>query len=152
MDPESPDRKYRGFEQLDLLTTVPEDAPQASPAATTTLEAPSGHPPARRGRGRPLGPSARSSDPDTSHLSSERVKHKRYPRALEILEAYRDGSALGDEEAAIRTGSIVNDPCWWRSCSDARKLGWIADTGKRGTNSNGSTVMLCAITDAGRAQ
>lgn len=145
MDPESPDRKNRNGEQLDLLATMAEDAPQVAQEAATAPEAPLAHPPERK---RALRPSVRSSDPETSHQAWRLVK----PQSArgKLLQAHADHpEGLTDPEACVAAGlSLMSD--FASRCTELDRMGLIAATGETRVHSTGMSRMVRVITLAGK--
>lgn len=86
-------------------------------------------------------PHARRSDPDTSH---DAVPVNITQQAWDVLQAYRDGAVLIDEQAYWRVGMEGH-----QRCSDLRQRGLIVDTRMRGRTQKGKSAMLCRITQAG---
>lgn len=108
---------------------------------------------------------ARRSDPATSQANRDAFKKKASQRDV-ILRTYynsfrlfddRDPSAgLTDEECGMRTpwkDSTMYDErvCYWKRCSELRKLGFISPTGETRTSSAGQEQQICQITDDGFA-
>lgn len=89
-------------------------------------------------------PYARTTDPDTSHAASPSSLTVT-AQSLRVLEAYRTGLHLLDEEAYARVG--------WRGhqrCTDLRRAKYIERCGRKNTPF-GKAAYLCRITPAGLA-
>lgn len=91
-------------------------------------------------------PHARKTDPETSHAAAEANRPRRGTQASVILSQYA-GADLTDEEAAVR----ANIPGGWKRCSDLRRSGLIASTGRTRKTSAGVEAMVCTLTTKGRA-
>lgn len=115
----------------------------------------------------PLFTAARNTDPATSQANRDAYRKKGSQRDVILLtyydewwraEAFADGSsdgALTDEECGMKTpwkNSTMYDErvCYWKRCSELRKLGHIVPTGRTRTSVAGQEQQVCRITDEGR--
>ncbi len=117
----------------------------------------------------PLFAGARNTDPATSQALRDAFVVKRsqrdmiletyYRHYLDNLLSFDDGSdgeqGLTDEEAGMATpfkGSnmFAERVCYWKRCSELRKLGYIVPTGKTRSSSAGMQQQVCVITVEGR--
>lgn len=89
-------------------------------------------------------PNVRKADPVTSHAAAQKNRKKRPTQAMRILAEYLHGEYT-DEEVTRHAGI----PGGWKRCSDLRRLGYIAPTGKLAPTSMGVMAQVCAITHAG---
>lgn len=95
-------------------------------------------------------PLFRALDPDTSVDGAKDVKLRRGSQCAVLLEEYfthRQG--LTDEEAGIKSGLASKRSCYWKRCSDLRRMGYIIDTGVRREQSTGSKGMVCVLSQKG---
>ena len=95
-------------------------------------------------------PLFRATDPDTSVKAAQDVRLRQASQIYKVLEQYishRQG--LTDEEAGVFSGLAQRRACYWKRCSDLRKLGFIEDTGVRREGASGSAMMVCVFTPAG---
>ena len=117
----------------------------------------------------PLFASARTSDPITSQLNRDAFSKKMTQRdallrtyAIEWFNyeksfgewCHTDGG-LTDEECGQRTwwvNATMYDAriCYWKRCSELRKLGFIEPTGWTRASDCGHLQQVCQITDLGR--
>lgn len=102
----------------------------------------------------PLFTAARRSDPATSQANKNAFRTKATQRDV-LLATYVSG-ACTDEEAGKRTfwrGASMFDAriCYWKRCSELRKLGYIVPTGATRTSDAGQQQQVCEITGDGAA-
>jgi len=133
---------YRYCTSEGVVFAAPDDAPPIE------AEAVLGSPVAK-------GPRARASDPSTSHRGAASVKYRAGSQKARLTAAYRRAAGpLTDDEAAGLAG-LLSMPgcCWWHRCSDLREDGVIEKVGERKstTGRTNEVVMVCTLTDAGRA-
>jgi hypothetical protein len=96
-------------------------------------------------------PLFRSADPDTSREGAKDVKPRQGSQMSQLLAVYANARiGLTDEEAGERSG-LADKPrcCYWKRCSDLRRLGLIEDSNTRRAGSSGSDMMVCTITAKG---
>lgn len=113
---------------------------------------------------------ARNTDPETSQANRDAFRKKASQRDV-ILRTYYDerrkweasfetwtntDGCLTDEECGMKTpwnNSTMYDErvCYWKRCSELRKLGHIAPTGSTRRSVAGQEQQVCEITDEGRA-
>jgi hypothetical protein len=67
----------------------------------------------------------RDTDPETSEMAAHSVALRAGSQRAIILEAYADGTALIDEQAAARA-EVHPRSCWWKRCSELRQGGYTA--------------------------
>lgn len=97
-----------------------------------------------------IGPGARSSDPDTSHMGVDDIKLRAGSHRARILLAYKDGRALTDDQAALDVADMPENSCWWKRCSELRQGLYIEPTGKIVVSRRSdSSRMTCVITERG---
>ena len=97
-------------------------------------------------------PLFRIDDPITSVKAGEDVKPRRMSQRDLILAAYVNAEmGLTDEDAGYKSG-LAQKPkcCYWKRCSELRKLGLIEPNGKTRLSSANSFQMVCVITAAGK--
>lgn len=108
----------------------------------------------------PLFVAARRSDPITSQLNRDAFVKKATQRDALLmtyaLVAEREDNDFTDEEAGRSTpwgDSNMYDLriCYWKRCSELRKLGYIEPTGITRESLAGQQQQACRITDEGRA-
>ena len=117
----------------------------------------------------PLFTAARNTDPATSQVNRDAFKKKTSQRDV-ILMAYHDhymsnllsfsdGSdgvqGMIDEEAGkatpwLNSNMFEHRVCYWKRCSELRKLGFIEVTGETRLSSAGQPQQVCKITAEGR--
>jgi hypothetical protein len=97
---------------------------------------------------------SRRDDPGTSAAGAESVSLRATgQKAMLLIEYYKAGEPLTDEEAAREAG-LLDRPgcCWWHRSTDLRKDGLIRDAGTtKKSFRTGEERMVCEITDAGRS-
>ena len=98
-------------------------------------------------------PAARTSDPVTSKRGERDVRPRRGSQAIKLLKAYHETErtlgGLTDEQAARYAGLGAGA---WKRCSDLRRAGFIAPTGRLTISTFGSAVQVCRITETGIAR
>ena len=95
-------------------------------------------------------PLFRATDPDTSVKAAQDVRLRQASQIYQVLEQYiNHRQGLTDEEAGVFSGLAQRRACYWKRCSDLRKLGFIEDTGVRREGTSGSAMMVCVFTPAG---
>jgi hypothetical protein len=112
---------------------------------------------------------ARNTDPATSQVNRDAFRKKTSQRDI-ILMTYKrhyesnllifsDGTdgvqGLTDEEAGMGTSWLNSNMydhriCYWKRCSELRKLGFIEPTGETRLSSAGQPQQVCKITVEGR--
>jgi hypothetical protein len=117
----------------------------------------------------PLFTAARNSDPATSQVNRDAFKKKESQRDM-ILRTYNDhylsnlvsfGDAsdgaqglideqVGKETAWLNSNMYEYRICYWKRCSELRKLGFIEPTGETRLSSAGQPQQVCKITVEGR--
>lgn len=103
----------------------------------------------------PLFVAARSSDPATSQVNRDAFLKKASQRDLILATYFRVGSGLTDEECGLSTqwkdsNMFDHRVCYWKRCSELRKLGFITPTGETRISSAGQPQQVCEITRVGR--
>lgn len=98
---------------------------------------------------------ARRTDPATSQANRDAFRKKASQRDV-ILRTYYKNGELTDEECGMKTPwkestMYVERVCYWKRCSELRKLGHIRATGLTRTSFAGQEQQVCEITDEGRA-
>lgn len=98
---------------------------------------------------------ARRSDPDTSQANRGAYAEKGSQRD-HILWTYYTNAGLTDEECGKETrwkGTTMFElrACYWKRCSELRKLEYIAPTGQTRSSSFGHEQQVCEITPLGVA-
>lgn len=93
-------------------------------------------------------PNARNTDPDTSHLAGANLPNAHTQRA-KLLQAYKIGLGLTDEEATSAAGLYGVAKCPWKRCLELRQLGYIQTTGETRASTAGRLQNVCVITEAG---
>ena len=112
---------------------------------------------------------ARNTDPETSQANRDAFRKKAsqrdvilrtyYESYLGGILSYSDGSdgqkGLTDEECGMATpwkeSSMYDERvCYWKRCSELRKLGFIQPTGATRTSVAGQEQQVCEITVEGR--
>jgi hypothetical protein len=97
---------------------------------------------------------ARRSDPATSQINRDAFVKKGSQRDC-LLWTYYTNAGLTDEEAGMSTpwkdsNMFDHRVCYWKRCSELRKLGFINPTGETRLSSAGQPQQVCEITTAGR--
>lgn len=96
-------------------------------------------------------PKARRTDPATSHkAAAAKPERKRSQRTI-LLETYAEYTDLTDEEAAEAAEAAGEDVGseYATRCSELRRSGFIAPTGKTSPGKSGTDRIVCEITEAG---
>jgi len=98
---------------------------------------------------------ARNTDPATSQANRDAFVKKASQRDL-ILMTYGRHDGLTDEECGMNTPwkestMYVERVCYWKRCSELRKLGFIEPVGWTRESYAGQQQQVCVITDKGRA-
>lgn len=112
---------------------------------------------------------ARRSDPQTSQANRDAFRKKASQRDVILLTYFKEwlryeqtfndwtdtDGGLTDEECGMKTpwnASTMYDErvCYWKRCSELRKLGHIEPAGWTRTSVAGQEQQVCAITDEGR--
>lgn len=102
----------------------------------------------------PLFASARTTDPETSKANRDAFRAKASQRDV-VLSTYSNWPlGLTDEEAGMRTvvgglSMFEQRACYWKRCSELRKLGFVRATGETRTSALGQEQQVCTITDEG---
>jgi hypothetical protein len=96
---------------------------------------------------------ARRSDPATSQLNRDAFVKKGSQRDR-LLWTYYTNAGLTDEQAGMETqwkDTTMFDQrvCYWKRCSELRKLEFIVPTGETRTSSFGQQQQVCEITALG---
>jgi len=102
----------------------------------------------------PLFVAARNTDPATSQVNRDAFVKKANQRDLILMTYSRLAVGLTDEECGMNTGwkdSNMFDQrvCYWKRCSELRKLGFIETTGETRLSSAGQPQQVCKITVRG---
>ena len=95
---------------------------------------------------------ARASDPLTSHLAGQSVKHRAPSQQLRVLAAFYRAAheGLTDEEAGIKTGLIERPGCcYWKRCSELRQAGYLRSNGVMRRARTGELQAVSCITREG---
>ena len=92
-------------------------------------------------------PLFRNTDPMTSIQGAADVKPRKATQAMRLLAEYQHRDGLTDEEAGLFSGLIKTG--YWKRCSELRLNGYIIPTGETRVGSQGSLMMVCAITEVG---
>lgn len=96
-------------------------------------------------------PTARVTDPPTSHMASMQVRMRAQGSKAALLLAHYDaGRDLTDEEAADLAGVSLSSEYATR-CSELRNLGFLDETGREREGRAGMARMTSVITVAGEA-
>lgn len=98
---------------------------------------------------------ARRSDPATSQMNRDAFVKKGSQRDC-LLWTYYTNAGLTDEEAGMETrwkdsNMFDHRVCYWKRCSELRKLEFIVPTGETRTSSFGQQQQVCEITALGEA-
>jgi hypothetical protein len=98
---------------------------------------------------------ARRSDPSTSQMNRDAFVKKGSQRDC-LLWTYYTNAGLTDEEAGMETrwkdsNMFDHRVCYWKRCSELRKLEFIVPTGETRTSSFGQQQQVCEITALGEA-
>jgi len=103
---------------------------------------------------------ARNTDPETSRANRDAFRKKASQRDLILHTYYRerlryDDGGLTDEECGMKTPwknstMYVERVCYWKRCSELRKLNFIRPTGSTRTSCAGQEQQVCEITVEGR--
>jgi hypothetical protein len=96
---------------------------------------------------------ARRSDPVTSQMNRDAFVKKGSQRDC-LLWTYYTNAGLTDEEAGMETRwkdstMFEHRVCYWKRCSELRKLELIMPTGETRTSSFGQQQQVCEITALG---
>jgi len=98
-------------------------------------------------------PTARNTDPITSHKAGDGLKIRAGTQQWFLLNAFLEHPVFGmtDEEAGVFTG-LANLPrcCYWKRCSELRQAGYIEPNGEERLSTVGNKQQVCIITKAGR--
>lgn len=90
-------------------------------------------------------PSARATDPGTSHAAAASMRDTSKSHRAELLVAYRmHPQGLTDEEACDWTGISGG----WKRCSELRAAGLIVDTGKTRPGKSGRLQSVCRYVES----
>lgn len=98
---------------------------------------------------------ARATDPATSQANKDAFNKKFNQRDLLLITYSKFWiGGLTDEEAGQQTlinGVSMFDKriCYWKRCSELRKLGFIQPVGETRTSSAGQQQQVCEITEQG---
>ena len=99
-------------------------------------------------------PTARNTDPMTSHKAGNGVSVRSGTQRGVILRAYLSGEYT-DDEIGVLTGYAdqqLHPNCnYWKRCSELRQAGYITPTGEVRKSRANVDQQICAITPAGRA-
>jgi hypothetical protein len=98
---------------------------------------------------------ARRTDPATSQMNRDAFNKKGSQRDR-LLWTYYGVEGLTDEEAGKETRwqdstMFEHRICYWKRCSELRKLQYIIPTGETRTSSFGQQQQVCEITALGEA-
>ena len=105
---------------------------------------------------------ARNTDPETSQVNRDAFVKKASQRDL-ILRTYarqfetafgNNDRGLTDEEAGMKTPWLTSTMfehrvCYWKRCSELRKLGFIAPIGETRQSRAGQQQQVCKLTSDG---
>lgn len=96
---------------------------------------------------------ARRTDPATSQMNRDAFVKKASQRDI-LLWTYYANAGLTDEEAGMETRwkdttMFDHRVCYWKRCSELRKLQFIVPTGETRVSSFGHLQQVCEITALG---
>ena len=97
-------------------------------------------------------PMARKYDPATSKIAGIGAGRRGPAHKAILLEAYQQAGAQGltDEEAGRITGlNLKPGCCYWKRCSELRKLGLIRPNGETRISLAGEQQQVCVVVEAG---
>lgn len=95
-------------------------------------------------------PTARTTDPKTSHIAGAKVLVRAGSQRWKVLQAYLQGAAIDDEIGQITGLASLPNCCYWKRCSELRQAGYIEPTGDTRLSRANQQQMVCRITKAGR--
>jgi hypothetical protein len=98
---------------------------------------------------------ARLTDPNTSQVNRDAF-YKKASQRDQLLWTYYAHTGLTDEEAGMNTrwkdsNMYLHRLCYWKRCSELRKLELIAPTGQTRISAQGQQQQVCEITTLGEA-
>ena len=93
----------------------------------------------------------RNNDPKTSKRAAEKAVIKSGSQRFRLLVWYNERAmGLTAEEAGELSGLAQKNACYWKRCSELRRMGFIEDTGQTRMAKTGNQQIVCQITEAGR--